>query len=104
MLNFLFRTIGVWLLAAAVVAGVVDGMRSIASMRLVLTSTGQVWAAVAPASLANSQAFVHRLSPALWDQVAAPALMLPIWAVFVAFGILFALLGARRRRQFIYAS
>ena len=104
MLHFISRTIGIWLLAAAVVAGVVDGMKSIASTRIILTSAGQFWSTVSPGSLASAQASLHRLAPKLWDTVAAPTLQLPVWAVFLALGVLFMLLGIRRRHDFIYAS
>jgi hypothetical protein len=104
MLHFLSRTLGIWLIAAAVVAGVVDGTRSIATSHLMLTSTGQFWAVVSPTSLAAAQASVHRLSPNLWDSVIIPALQVPVWGVFLALGILFMMLGIRRRRDFIYAA
>ncbi len=104
MLHFISRTIGIWLLAAAVVAGVVDGMKSIAATRLVLTSAGQFWAIVSPGSLAAAQVSAHRLAPKLWETVITPALLLPTWGFFLAFGIVFMLLGIRRRRDFVYAS
>jgi len=104
MLHFISRTLGIWLMAAAVVAGVVDGMKSIAAMRPVLTSTGQVWALLSPASLAAAQASVRRITPNLWETVVAPALQFPLWGVFLAFGILFMVLGIRRKRDFIYSS
>ncbi len=104
MLHFIARTLGMWLLAAAVVAGVVDGMKSIATSHVVLTSSGQFWATVSPSSLASAQASLHRLSPNLWESVVAPALHVPVWGVFLALGILFMVLGIRRRRDFIYAA
>jgi len=104
MLHFISRTLGIWLIAAAVVAGVVDGMRSIATMHIILTSSGQFWAIVSPGSLASAQASLHRLSPNLWNSAVTPVLQLPIWGVFLALGILFMVLGIRRRRDFIYAA
>jgi hypothetical protein len=104
MLHFISRTLGIWLIAAAVVAGVVDGMKSIATSHIVMTSAGQFWATVSPASLASAQMSLHRLAPALWDTLASPALQLPSWGLFLALGILFMVLGIRRRRDFIYAA
>jgi hypothetical protein len=104
MLHFILRTIGLWALAGALVAAVIDGMKSIAASHLVLTSTGQFWAIVSPSTLASAQAWLHRLAPTLWQSVVVPALQTPLWGVLFIFGILFMLLGLRRRRDFVYAS
>ena len=49
MLRFLSRFLGFWLVAAAVVMGVVDGAKSIAASAVVTTSLAEVWALVAGA-------------------------------------------------------
>src|SRR5918993_2587544 len=51
MLRFLLRTLGIWLLAGALVAVVMDGARSIAASAPVLTPLAEVWRELAPASL-----------------------------------------------------
>lgn len=104
MVHFIFRSVGIWLIAAAVIAGVVDGMKSIATTRIVMTSTAQFWVLVSPTTLASAQATARRMLPGVWDQVVSPALQVPVWGVFLGFGILFMVLGLRRRRDFIYAS
>ena len=43
------------LLLIAVIAAVSDGTRTMAAERLVLTSTGEQWAKIAPNSLKNAQ-------------------------------------------------
>lgn len=104
MLHFLVRSLGLWLIAAFVVGFVVDGMKSIAASRLVLTSAGQFWVLVSPGTLASAQAAVHRLAPRLWDGAVTPALLVPVWAVFLVFGILLVILGIRRKQSFAVAA
>ncbi len=67
MFRFFARTIGLWLLAGSVVAAVVDGAKSIAAARIVLTSLGEAWVQVHRASLGLAQAAIERhVSPMLW--------------------------------------
>jgi hypothetical protein len=47
MFRFLSRFLGVWLVAAALVAATVDGAKSIAASSLVLTPFGETWGALA---------------------------------------------------------
>jgi hypothetical protein len=104
MLHFIVRSLGLWLIAAFVVGVVVDGMRTIAASRLVLTSTGQFWALMSPGTLAAAQGSVRRLSPHLWDSVVAPALQAPAWSVFLIVGILLLVIGTRRKQGFAVAT
>ena len=47
MIRFLARFFGYWLVAAALVAGTVDGAKSIAGSRIVLTPLSETWATLA---------------------------------------------------------
>ncbi len=87
MIRFLVRSIGLWILAAGFAAVVLDGTKSIAAARLVLTALATTWAELAPASLAAAGAFVEtRLSPALWATLRETLLALPTWAVLAVIG------------------
>jgi hypothetical protein len=107
MLRFLLRTLGIWLLAGALVAVVMDGARSIAASAPVLTPLAEVWRELAPASLDQARFAVEEelALPALWDLLAAGPLAAPAWLVLGALGLLFIIVGRRRRREpFVGAS
>ncbi len=104
MLHFIVRSLGLWLIAAFVIGVVVDGMRTIAASRLALTSAGQFWALMSPGTLAATQGAVRKLSPHLWDSVITPALQVPAWSVFLVIGILFVVIGTKRKEGFAVAA
>jgi hypothetical protein len=105
MIRFLFRFVGLWLLAGAFVAFVIDGMRSVASSRIVLTSTGEAWSVIHRPSLEWFRAYIEGNLPAwAWDPVAINFLLTPLWAVLGVIGILFALLGRTPARPIGYSS
>ena len=99
MLRFLARFVGVWLLAGALVAGVVDGAKSIAASTVALTSVGESWAGLARL-LDGTEAPPE--GPATWpfDAIAAWLLSAPTFAVLAVAGA--ALLAAGRRRRSTY--
>jgi ABC-type Fe3+ transport system permease subunit len=99
MLRFLSRFLGLWLMAGALVALVVDGAKSIAAGSLVTTPLGAMWYSLSPDTLNGAQAGIQRnVSPVLWDTVFVSILTAP---GFVVFGILGALLllAGRKKRQ-----
>jgi len=101
MLSFLLRLIGLFALAIAVIALVVDGTRSIAASSLTLSSLGQTWFSLSRDSLAAAQAFVEaqvesHVGAWVWDPVIQFLLTLPTFAVFAALGALLILAGRRR--------
>ena len=99
MFTFLFRFLGLCFIAAATVALVADGARSIADGALVLTPLGKTWYSIDPPSLNLLQAGVERrVSPFLWDPVILSILQLPTWLPLLILGAALALLGARRQR------
>lgn len=103
MIRFLVRLVGLWLVALALVALVVDGTSSIAAMRWVFTPLGKYWFDLDAASLGLAQAAVQRhVAPALWDPVIQTLLLAPVWAIAGPLGFLLLWLGdlfRRRRRQ-----
>jgi hypothetical protein len=105
MIRFLFRFVGLWLLAGAFVAVVIDGTRSIGASRLVITPLGEAWAALHPASAESLQAAVERnLPPWFWEHVAIYILYAPIWTLLGGIGVLLVVLGRPRSPQVGYSS
>jgi len=93
MIRFLFRFIGLWLLAGAFVALVIDGTRSVSASRLLFSPLGDAWALVAPANLAS----VHKaLAGGVYEAFFKLLLATPFFAVLAALGLLFLLIGRRR--------
>jgi hypothetical protein len=84
MIAFLARFIGLWLIAGALVALVVDGTKTIAASRLTVTPLGLAWYSLSPSSLMRTQEFVQREVEAyighwLWDPIVQWILMAPTW-------------------------
>jgi hypothetical protein len=99
MLRFIARFLGCWLVAAALVAAIVDGAKSIAASALVTTPLTETWATVAvwagwAESAADLAAFI------LWpfDILFIWLLAAPTVIVLSVFGVLLLVVGARRRR------
>lgn len=94
MIRFLFRFIGLWVLAGGFVALVLDGVRSIAASEIVTTPLGVTWLATSPDSLARFQSFVEtNLSNAAWTNLVVPVLGAPLFAVLGVVGIALLLIG-----------
>ncbi len=94
MLRFLLRTLGLWLLAGALVAVVVDGARSIAAGAPVMTSFVHLWGYALPGSLTAAEAATP---PWLWGPILVPVLELPAFAFFLVLGLLLLWSGQRPR-------
>ena len=97
MLRFISRFLGFWLVAAALVAAVVDGAKSIAASSLVTTSLGETWAIVA--GISGNEPLLSAIANLPW-LVAAPInwlLAAPTVAVFGIIGVTLLVLGAKRR-------
>jgi hypothetical protein len=101
MIRFLFRFVAFWLLAAALVALIVDGAKSIAASELVTTPLGLAWSQLAPTSLIQTQFAIeeHLGQPWLWDVLTEWVLSAPVWATVGLLGLILMLLGRRRRRK-----
>jgi hypothetical protein len=101
MIRFLARTIGLWLIAGGFAAAVVDGMKSIAASRPILTFVGGFWAELAPASLLSARALVEaRLGGRVWAAAIDPVLAnVPVFAAAALVGALFVTLGRPPRAK-----
>lgn len=108
MIRFLFRFLGLICLAAAFILVVYDGTKSIAANHLYFTSVQALWQLINPASL---QAFMQDTKPLiapyaggmLWDPGVLAILAAPAWGLLGVFGILFLLLGRRKKPLIGYA-
>jgi hypothetical protein len=104
MIRFLFRSFGVLCLAAAFILVIYDGTKSIAGNALSLTSVRELWVLINAGSLAHMkplmQPYVHGL---LWDPVMLYFLRAPSWSVLGLLGIIFILLGRKKKPLIGYA-
>jgi hypothetical protein len=99
MIGFVLRLLGLWTMAGAVVALVIDGTRSIALQRFAPTPLYQTWRTLAPASYAGTRKWVEsNAHPMVWNAVEW-MLGLPAWSVLIVLGALLLLAGSKRRRS-----
>lgn len=98
MIRFLFRFLGVLILAAAFILLVYDGAKSIADSRVYIYKLGQLWNDIHAPSLQNLQGLIEtHLTVWLWDPIMLTLLDQPAWLVLGVIGILFVLLGRRKK-------
>lgn len=109
MIKFIARFIGLWLIAGALVALVVDGTKTIAASTLTVTPLGQSWYAISPTSLMSAQSFIQGTVEAyighwLWDPLIVWILLLPTWLVLGLIGAWLVYVGRKRRVAAAYAT
>jgi hypothetical protein len=98
MIRFLFRFLGVLILAAAFILLVYDGAKSIADSRVYIYKLGQLWTDISASSLESLKASAETHLPIqVWDPVALTLLEQPAWLVLGVTGILFILIGRKRK-------
>jgi hypothetical protein len=104
MIRFLFRFIGLIGLALAFILIIIDGTTSIAGNRLILTSFQSLLDRINPTGLAKLKPLISSFANGIfWDPVAVSILGAPAWAVLGVIGILFMLLGRRKKPLIGYA-
>lgn len=103
MIRFLFRFIGLWILAAGFVFFVYDGTKSIAGNAFYTTRLSDTWNAVHSGSLQMLQPAIERHVAWLWDPVVVTVLTAPTWLVFGILGALLILLGRKKKPLIGYA-
>jgi hypothetical protein len=102
MIRFVFRFIGLWILAAGFVALVRDGTKSIAGNAVFITKLGDGWTNIHSTSLQLFEAGISRhvepyVGQWLWDPVMLSILTAPTWVVLGIIGSLFILIGRKRK-------
>jgi hypothetical protein len=109
VIGWFSRFVGLWLIAGALVALVIDATKTIAASALTVTPLGSTIAAVfGPAALTLMQQFVQQkievhIGGWLWDPFIQWLLLVPAWVILGAIGFLLAYLGRRRRLSLSYA-
>lgn len=98
MIRFLFRFLGLLSLAAAFILLIYDGTKSIAGDNLYLTSVRALWELINAASLAKLKPMIAPYAGGvLWDPGMVSLLAAPSWALLGFLGVLFILLGRRKK-------
>ena len=103
-MRFLFRAVGFLSIAAAFLLVIYDGTKSIAGNRLFLTSVRTLWELVNAGSLAKLEPAIRPYAGGyLWDPVLITILAAPSWGLLGFFGILFLVLGRKKKPLIGYA-
>ena len=104
MIRFLFRFLGLICLAAAFILVIYDGTKSIAGNGVFLTTVRALWELINPGVLARFRPAIEPyLGGLLWDPVMVSLLSAPAWGLLGFFGILFILLGRKKKPLIGYA-
>jgi hypothetical protein len=103
-MRFILRFIGLWLLAGAFVALIIDGTASIAGGSVRFNTFGQTWDNIHQESKPAVKAFLdRRAGPWLWQSGVQVVLDRPTWLVLGAMGTVLVLLGRKKARLIGYA-
>ena len=98
MIRFVFRFIGLWILAAGFVALVRDGTKSIAGNALIVTNLAKDWTEIHETSLEQLKGLVERhAGPSVWELASAYLLGAPSWLVLGIIGSIFILIGRKKK-------
>lgn len=102
MIRFLFRLVGIGVLALAFFFIVYDGNRSIANQRLNYTNLAQAWAIVDQSDVSLVQNWVKQ--KAVWaDPFVQQAFDLPICAILAIVAMILLVLGRKKKPLIGYA-
>jgi hypothetical protein len=98
LIRFVFRFIGLWILAAGFVALVRDGTKSIAGNAVFITRLADDWNNIQPSSLESLKALVERYAGASgWELASAYVLAAPTWLVLGIIGSILILIGRKKK-------
>jgi len=103
MIRFLFRFVGLILLASAFVFFVYDGTKSIANQQVVYVKVSELWADIDQNSLNVAEDWVKQKITWAWDPYGQMLFELPTWVVLGLVGTIFILLGRTKRPLIGYA-
>jgi hypothetical protein len=105
MIRFIFRFIGLLLLALGFIFLVHDGTKTIADQTLYLSSVGTTWSNLHQSSLTALQPAVERLGGSwAWQGVIQPYFLdQPVSLVLAIVGAIFILLGRKKKPLIGYA-
>lgn len=101
MFQLLFRMLGFFVLALALVLAILDITRSITAEAIIMTSLASSWISINPETLASSRdAVVTLVHPLLWDPVLTNILALPSWLILWFLSMILLWLGQRREARY----
>jgi hypothetical protein len=103
MIKFLFRFVGLCLLATAFVLFVYDGTKSIANHDLLYTRLDDVWAIIDQNSLNAVQVWLKLKLSWAWEPYLQRGFDLPAWVVVGVIATVLILLGRKRKPLIGYA-
>ena len=104
MIRFLFRFVGLVLLAAGFIFFVYDGAKTLADNVIRVTKVGDVWNQVHSTSLQLLQPAIERhVAVWLWDPVVLSVLTAPTWLVLAIVGSLLMIIGRKKKPLIGYA-
>jgi hypothetical protein len=103
MIRFLFRAIGLLLLAVAFFFVIYDGVQFIANQRVKLVKLAEAWAMLNQGSLNFVEDWLKLHAPWLWDPVARTVFEQPTWLVLAVLAMILMWLGRKKKRLIGYA-
>jgi hypothetical protein len=103
MIRFLFRFVGLLLLATAFIFFVYDGTKSIANQQLIYMKLAEVWAIIDQNSLNLVQDWLKQKATWAWDPYARTIFDLPTWIVLGVLAVVLILLGRKKKPLIGYA-
>jgi len=100
-MSLFFHFFSLLALVAAIGAGTVDAIQSVAASSTTLASLGDLWIAISPGTLvAAEDAVEFYIHPEAWQQGAAFVLAQPGCAVFLVLALILWIAGYRRPKPF----
>jgi len=105
MIRFVFRFVGLLLLALGFIFLVYDGTKSIADQTLQFSTVGEIWANIHQSSLLGLQPVVERLvGPRVWHAVVQRYFLDQwAWLVLAVIAAILILLGRKKKPLIGYA-
>ena len=103
MIRFLFRFIGLCLLALAFVFFFYDGTKSIANQHLVYARAAEAWALVDQSSLNAAQNWLKQKAAWAWDPYMQVVFQLPAWVILGILAMILIVLGRKKKPLIGYA-
>ncbi len=96
MIRFVLRTLSLFALVVAVMAGAIDAIQSVSASEPVLTPLAVAWSTASPGTIALLADGIMRNFPYAWDPAAIWVLSQPAFAVLLAVSLLLWALAYRR--------
>ena len=103
MIRFIFRTLGLFLLAMAFVFLIYDGTKSIANQQFVYLRVSELWADIDQHSLNQAQEWIKTKALWAWDPYAIKFFEMPSWLVLAIISTFLVLLGRKKKKLIGYA-